>query len=184
MLPLRLPLLPPPPVIRRARCRWGCRCRCRAKCLECRLECRGYASAVMSAMQMPGPYGTSQFGAMPGPGNTGMMMLPQGGLMPGQGMGMFPGQVAQPAKNALLKTSHRRRRRDCRRGAGAGHQVCPGAWQGHGHREHRAARAATIYVDGAEHGRADANAAYVIRDLPRGKHLMLVRAEDGEAQQP
>ena len=147
----------------------------------------GYASAVMSAMQMPvqGPYGTSQFGAMPGPGNTGMMMLPQGGLMPGQGMGMFPGQVAQPAKNALLK--------DILIGVGVAIAVvalvlgikfalAPG--KGTVIVNIVPPRTATIYVDGAEHGRADANAAYIIKDLARGKHLMLVRADDGEAQLP
>jgi len=147
----------------------------------------GYASAVMSAMQMPvqGPYGTSQFGAMPGAGNTGMMMLPPGGMMPGQGMGMFPGQVAQPAKNALLK--------DILIGVGVAIAVvalvlgikfalAPG--KGTVIVNIVPPRTATIYVDGAEHGRADANAAYVIKDLARGKHLMLVRADDGEAQLP
>lgn len=145
----------------------------------------GYASAVMSAMQMPGPYGTSQFGAMPGAGNTGMMMLPNGGMMPGQGMGMFPGQVAQPAKNALLK--------DILIGVGVAVAVvvlvlgikfvlAPG--KGTVIVNIVPPRTATIYVDGAEHGRADANAAYVIKDLTRGKHLMLVRADDGEAQLP
>jgi len=147
----------------------------------------GYASAVMSAMQMPvaGPYGTSQFGAMPGAGNTGMMMLPQGGMMPGQGMGMFPGQVAQPAKNALLK--------DILIGVGVAIAVvalvlgikfalAPG--KGTVIVNIVPPRTATIYIDGAEHGRADANAAYVVKDLPRGKHLMLVRADDGEAQLP
>jgi serine/threonine protein kinase len=131
-------------------------------------------------MQMPGmPYGTGAFAIVPAPGGTGMMMLPQG-MVPG----MFPGQVAPPARGGLLK--------DVLIGVGVAIAVValvlgvkfaltPG--KGTVILTVIPPHAGTIYIDGKEHGRLDANNAYVIRDLPRGPHLMLVRADDGEAQQ-
>jgi hypothetical protein len=107
------------------------------------------------------------------------MMLPQS-MVPG----MFPGQPQQPARGGLLK--------DVLIGVGVAIAVValvlgvkfaltPG--KGTVILTVIPSHAATIYIDGKEHGRLDANNAYVIRDLPRGPHLMLVRADDGEAQQ-
>ena len=160
------------------------------------------ASALMMAGQMPGqnpsmvgpmtafppgmagpgmpPYGTGAFTVVPAPGGTGMMLLPSG-MVPG----MFPGQQPPPPpRGGLLK--------DVLIGVfvaifvvvvvlGVKYALLPG--KGTLILTAIPPHAATIYIDGKEHGRLEANSAYVIRDLPRGPHLMLVRAESGEAQQ-
>lgn len=124
-----------------------------------------------------GPYGTGAFAIVPGPGGTGMMMLPTN---------MLPGQQTQPAPRGggLLK--------DVLIGVGVAIAVValvlgvkfaltPG--KGTVILTVIPPHQATVYVDGKEHGRTDSNSSYLIRDLTRGQHLMLVRAEDGEAQQ-
>ncbi len=135
----------------------------------------GYNPSGMPGMQ---PYGTGAFAVMTGPGGTGMMLLPPG---------VYPGQATQPAsaRAGLIK--------DVLIGVGVAVAVVAvvlGIKQlitpskGTVILTLIPAHAATIYVDGKEHGRMDANNAYVIRDMLRGPHLMQVRAEDGEAQQP
>jgi hypothetical protein len=155
------------------------------------------ASAMMAAGMMPGqnpsmvgpmgafpgmpPYGAGAFAVVPGPGGTGMMMLPPGMVPPG----MVPGQQPpQKQGGGLVK--------DVLIGVGVAIAVvalvlgikfafAPG--KGTVILTLIPPHAATVYIDGKEHGRIDANNAYVVRDLLRGPHQMLVRADDGEASQ-
>ncbi|HMU40592.1 MAG TPA: serine/threonine-protein kinase [Pseudomonadota bacterium] len=44
-------------------------------------------------------------------------------------------------------------------------------------------RQATVYLDGREAGRVEQGSALLLKDIPKGTHQLLVRADDNEAQQ-
>lgn len=144
----------------------------------------GYQSGVMSAMPMG--YGTGAVMAVPHAGHhTGMMMLPNGAIVPAV-MQAPPQASAQPEgrTGALWK--------DILVGVvvaiavvglvlGVRFALTPG--KGTVVLTVQPQRPANVYLDGKEFGRIDPGSAVVLRDLVRGPHQLLVRAEDGEAQQ-
>jgi serine/threonine protein kinase len=141
----------------------------------------GYQSGVMSAMPMQFQSGVMGMGQ---PGHTGMMMLPNGAIVPAM-MPQAAQQAAEPVRpNALWK--------DILVGVvvaiavvglvlGVRFALTPG--KGTVVLTVQPQRPANVYLDGKEFGRIDPGSAFVLRDLVRGPHQLLVRAEDGEAQQ-
>jgi hypothetical protein len=140
-----------------------------------------YASTAMPVVAMP--YGTGSMSAMPGPGQTGMMMLPNGSIVP------FTGPMVQaPAPEAKSNTLWK----DILVGIAAavavvglvlGLKFALTPKKGTIVLTVSPQRPAMVYMDGEERGRIEPGAAFLLKELPRGPHMILVRADDGEAQQ-
>lgn len=143
-----------------------------------------YGSAVMPAMAMP--FASAAMSAIQ-PGA--MVMLPNGTVIPAAAVQQqipqqpMP-QVAEPKGSSLAK--------DIMVGVivaiavvglvlGAKFAMQPG--KGTVVVTVFPPRQATVYVDGREAGRVEQGGALLLRDIPRGPHQLLVRAEEGEAQQ-
>lgn len=142
-----------------------------------------YGSAVMPAMAMP--FASAAMSAIQ-PGA--MVMLPNGTVVPAAAMQQAPPppqqQVAEPRGSSLGK--------DILVGVivaiavvglvlGAKFAMQPG--KGTVVVTVFPPRQATVYVDGREAGRVEQGGALLLRDITRGPHQLLVRAEEGEAQQ-
>ena len=143
-----------------------------------------YGSAVMPAMAMP--FGTGSMSALQ-PGA--MVMLPNGTVIPAAAVQQQappppPPQVAEPKGSSLVK--------DILVGIivaiavvglvlGAKFAMQPG--KGTVVVTVFPSRQATVYVDGREAGRIEQGGALLLRDIQRGQHQLLVRAEEGETQQ-
>ena len=137
-----------------------------------------YGSAAVPVVAMP--YGTGSMSAMPGGNHTGMMMLPNGTIIP------FAGQMPQPVmpvRNTLWK--------DILVGIAAavavvglvlGLKFFLTPKKGTIVLTVIPQRPATVFMDGEERGHIEAGGAFLLKELTRGPHLLLVRTDDGAAQ--
>ena len=131
------------------------------------------------------PYGTGAFSAMPATGHTGMMMLPNGAIVPGMMPVQQQQQPAPPARSSALW-------KDILVGVlvaigvvgmvlGLKFFLAPG--KGTIVLTVSPQRVAAVFVDGQERGRIEPGTAFLLKDLVKGQHLIMVRADEGEAQQ-
>jgi len=138
-----------------------------------------YGSGGMPVMAVP--YGTGSMSAMPGANHTGMMMLPNGTIVP------FSGPMPQPAAPVKGSTLWK----DILVGIAAavavvglvlGLKFVLTPKKGTVVLTVTPQRPATVFMDGEERGHIEPGAAFLLKELTRGPHLLLVRTDDGAAQ--